>query len=141
MSKIQPHALFSGTPLATYAIQFSSLMSLFWLRVFIFPDLLVVWCIQRWCGQCWGTIEKITGSPQREFYADAIEEAPGVKVRVLLGSIQMRQGQYTPRQMSELISSFFAREGGCVCVCVGVVCVCCTTVCLVCREKYLFYVE
>lgn len=94
-------------------------MLLFCPRVVIFPALLVVWCIQRWPGQCCGTIKKIIGSPPRQFYADAIEEAPGVKVRVILGSIQMRWGQYTPRQMSELISSFFAQlEEVRVCVCV-----------------------
>lgn len=79
--------------------------------------MLVVWSILRWCGQRCGHIEKIIGSPQRQFYADAIEEVPGIKVSVLLASIQMRRGQHEPRQMSELIS-FFCPTGESVCVCV-----------------------
>lgn len=67
--------------------------------------------------QCCGAIEKIIGFSLKQFYADAIEPVHGVKVRTILGPIQMRTGQYTLRQMSKPISSF-SLTGGNVCVCV-----------------------
>lgn len=61
-----------------------------------------------------GAIEKIIGFSLKQFYADAIEPARSVKVRPILGPIQMRTGQYTLRQMSKPISSF-SLTGGSVC--------------------------
>ncbi len=65
--------------------------------------------------QCCGAIEKIIGFSLKQFYADAIEPMHSVKVRAILGPIQMRTGQYTLRQMSKPISSF-SLTGGNVCV-------------------------
>lgn len=63
-----------------------------------------------------GATEKIIGFSLKQFYADAIEPVCVVKVRAILGSIQMRTGRYTLRQMSKPISSFSLTG---VCVCVG----------------------
>lgn len=63
----------------------------------------VAWAVPK---QCCVAIEKIIGFSPKPFYADAIEPVRSVKVRPILGSIQMRTGQYTLRQMSEAISSF-----------------------------------
>lgn len=78
--------------------------------------------------QCCGMIEKIIGFSLKQFYGDAIELAHSVKVRVILGPVQMRTRQYTVSQMSELISSFYL-TGGSVCECVWV------KVCLLCQEN------
>lgn len=73
----------------------------------------MVWAVLK---RCCGAIEKIIGFSLEQFYADAIELVCGVKVRAILGPIQMRTGQYTLRQMSKPISSF-SLTGENVCVC------------------------
>lgn len=73
----------------------------------------MAWAVPK---QCCGTIEKIIGFLVKQFYADAIEPAHSVKVRVILGPIQMRTGQYTLRQMSQPIY-FFCLTEECVCTC------------------------
>lgn len=81
----------------------------------------VVGCFVRsamaWAGpkQYCGAIEKIIGFLLKQFYAYAIEPVRGVKVRAILGPIQMRTGEYTLRQMPKPISSF-SLTGGNVCV-------------------------
>lgn len=81
----------------------------------------MAWAVPK---QCCGTIEKIIGFLVKQFCADTIEPAHGVKVRVLLGPIQMRTGQYTLRQMSKPIYYFCPTE--------VYVCVCGTEVCVLC---------
>lgn len=72
----------------------------------------VAWAVPK---QHCGAIEKIIGFSLKQFYADAIEPVRGIKVRAILGPIQMRTGEYTLREMSKPISSF-GLTGGNVCV-------------------------
>lgn len=77
----------------------------------------MAWAVPK---QYCGAIEKIIGFSLKQFYADAIELVCNVKVRAILGSIQMRAGQYTLRRMSKPISSFSLTGGSVfVCVCVA----------------------
>lgn len=115
------HTLCGGGVLIRDAIGFSSLLSPlhalpqichFASIVGCFVRSAVAWAVPK---QCCGAIEKIIGFSLKQFYADAIEPVCGVKVRAILGPIQMRTGQYTLRQMSKPISSF-RLTGGSVCV-------------------------
>lgn len=121
MLKIQPHTLFGERVLIRDTIGFSSLLSLLHALLQICHLASIVGCFvhsaMAWAvpKQCCGAIEKIIGFSLKQFYADAIEPVHGVKVRAILGPIQMRTGQYTLRQMSKPISSF-SLTGGSVCV-------------------------
>lgn len=124
MLKIRPHTLCGGRVLIRDAFGFSSLLSLlhalpqichFASIVGRFVHRAMVWAVPK---QCCGAFEKIIGFSLKRFYADTIEPVHGVKVRAILGPIQMRTGQYTLRQMSKPISSFSLTEALCVCVCV-----------------------
>ena len=88
----------------------------------------MAWAVPK---QCCGAIEKIIGFSLKQFYADAIEPVHGVKVRAILGPIQMRTGQYTLRQMSKPISSFSLSRGN--------VCVRGTEVCVLCWESWISF--
>lgn len=109
------------------AIGFSSLLSplhfpqicCFTSNVGCFLCSAVAWAVPK---QYWSAFEKIIGFSLKQFYADAIELVCSVKVRAILGSIQMRTGQYTLRQMSKPISSFNITRV-CVSVCGTDVCV------------------
>lgn len=122
------------------AIEFSSFLSLlhalpqfchFASIVGCFVRSAVAWAVPKlYCG----AIETIIGFSLKQFYADAIEPLRGVKVRAILGPIQMRTGQYTLRQMSKPISSFGLTRGN--------VCLCGSEVCVLCWESWIFfYVE
>ncbi len=121
MLKVRPHTLCGGGVLIRDAIGFSSLLSPLHALPQICHFASIVGCFVRsamaWAvpKQCCCAIEKIIGFSLKQFYADAIEPVRSVKVRAILGPIQMRTGQYTLRQMSKPISSFSLSGGECVC--------------------------
>lgn len=69
--------------------------------------------------QCCGMIEKIIGFSLKRFYGDAIELVHSVKVRVILGPVQMRTRQFSEPDVGANLL-FLPNWRECVWVCIWV---------------------